>query len=221
MQIIKLVVESSHLMNTSFLGRVWAWVKWPLLVILVLFIGACLYFINEGGKIVKTREAVAKIHVTRLTHNDVFGPVVAEPDRVESDKTLAGIDANKNGIRDDVELDIYHAHQDSAKVTAAMLQYAKELQLEFTSIVSSETWVAVQEVQSRGIGCITELAFSKDESTEQQIKQSRAWLREVEALVFNTEIRKENTEKNLKQYEISYVNADQKRCDLDLKSFAN
>ena len=196
MQIISVAVESPHIMNTSLLGRIWAWVKWPLLVLLILFIGACLYFINEGGKLVKTREAVAKIHATRLTHDDVFGPVVAEPDRVESDKTLVGIDANKNGIRDDVELDIYHAHQDSATTTAAMLQYALELQMEFTHVFNSETLVAVMQEESRGYAC------------------SDPYQKEVENLVFNTENRKQFRESLYDRYYTGWGIPNVEECDI-------
>jgi len=187
-------------MNTSFLGRVWAWVKWPLLVLLVLFVAACIYYINLGGHIVRTREAVAKIHATRLTHDDLFGPVVAEPNRAESDKTLVGIDANKNGIRDDVELDIYHAHQDSATITAAMLQYALELQMEFTHVFNSETLVAVIQEESRGSLCISNIARKE----------------EVWNLVFNTPERKSYGEEIRKKYMTGYRLSDTAACDISI-----
>jgi hypothetical protein len=187
-------------MNTSLLGRIWAWVKWPLLVLLVLFVGACIYFVNLGGQIVKTREAVAKIHATHLTREDVFGPVVAEPNREESNKTLVGVDANKNGIRDDVELDIYHAHQDSASTTAAMLQYALELQMEFTQVFNSETLVAVIQEQGRGSLCISDI----------KLKQ------EVRDLVFNTDLRKKKHEELFEKYMTSYSLSNNQACDLQL-----
>ena len=39
-------------------------------------------------------------------------------------KTIAGIDANKNGIRGDMELAIFKQYPDSAKTRAVLLQYA-------------------------------------------------------------------------------------------------
>lgn len=195
-------------MKTSLLGRVWALVKWPLGALLVIFIGLCIYYIHIGGQIVKTREAVARIHATRLTHEDVFGAIVAVPDPTENNKTLAGIDANNNGIRDDVELAIYHAHQDSATTTAAMLQYAKELQLEFTSVFNSETLVAVIQEEGRGDLCIVQASSD--------FKTSNARSREVEALVFDTDERKKAHEDIFSKYMTTYSLLNNQACDLEL-----
>lgn len=201
--------------------RVWKIARWPFVGLAIIFILFIIFELPKAQDRQKTAEAVAKIHATRLTHNDVFGPVVAEPDRVESDKTLVGIDANKNGIRDDVELDIYHAHQDSAKVTAAMLQYAKELQLEFTSINSSETWVAVQQVQSRGIGCVIETAFAMGGTFDIQNNRSDEWLNEVEERMFSTDARKQKREEINRKYKSAFVGGGEQDCDLDPSQMEN
>ncbi|MEK9161258.1 MAG: hypothetical protein AAB822_00685, partial [Patescibacteria group bacterium] len=50
----------------------------------------------------KTNEQVAKIHNTKLTMDDVMGKNLPPDPGLEADKTTQGIDANKNGIRDDV-----------------------------------------------------------------------------------------------------------------------
>ena len=39
----------------------------------------------------------------------------AQPDQKLNDSTIAGIDENKNGIRDDVELAIFKKYPDNAK----------------------------------------------------------------------------------------------------------
>ena len=70
----------------------------------------------------KTNEQVVKIHNTKLTMDDVMGKNLPPDPGAEADKTVQGIDANKNGIRDDVELAIFKAYPDSAKTRAVMLQ---------------------------------------------------------------------------------------------------
>ncbi|MDO8451794.1 MAG: hypothetical protein Q7S76_02900 [bacterium] len=79
----------------------------------------------------RTDEQVAKIHATKLALDDVMGenlpPVPSNPDA-----TIAGVDANQNGIRDDVELAIFKEYPDSAKTRAVLLQYALVLQMQMT-----------------------------------------------------------------------------------------
>lgn len=190
-------------MNTSLLGNIWAWVKWPLLVLLVLFIGAMVYYTNVGGQIVRSREAVAKIHANRLTWSDINGDLPAQPDPAENNKTLAGIDANNNGIRDDVEIAIYNAHKDNWKIAIAELQYAKELQMEFTQVYNSDTLVAVLQEENRGNLCILDNKLSD----------------EVENLVFNTQIRKDAEEKILEKYMRGYALPNSDYCDINPKSY--
>ncbi|MFY9463152.1 MAG: hypothetical protein WAP52_03130 [Candidatus Sungiibacteriota bacterium] len=76
----------------------------------------------------KTDEQVAKIHATKLSLDDVMGKNLPPDPGVEADKTLQGIDASRNGIRDDVELAIFKLHPDSARIRAVLLQYALALQ---------------------------------------------------------------------------------------------
>ena len=78
----------------------------------------------------KTNEQVAKIHNTKLTMDDVLGKNLPQDPGAEVDKTIAGIDTNKNGIRDDVELAIFKEYPNSAKTRAVLLQYALALQME-------------------------------------------------------------------------------------------
>ena len=46
-----------------------------------------------------------------------------QPYEPENDATVAGLDKNNNGIRDDVELAIFAKYPKSAKIRAAELQY--------------------------------------------------------------------------------------------------
>src|SRR3989344_2204783 len=103
----------------------------------------------------KTNEQVVKIHNTKLMMDDVIGKNLPPDPGAEADKTVQGIDANKNGIRDDVELAIFKAYPDSAKTRAVLLQYALALQMEaIQEVVNERTVGAVAEQKSRGYLCI-------------------------------------------------------------------
>jgi len=59
--------------------------------------------------------ALDKINSTVLTLADVMGEnLPKKPDQILNDSTIAGIDANNNMIRDDVELAIFEKYPNSA-----------------------------------------------------------------------------------------------------------
>src|SRR3989339_1329404 len=102
----------------------------------------------------KTNEQVAKIHNTKLTMDDVIGKNLPPDPGAEADKTIQGIDANKNGIRDDVELAIFKAYPNSAKTRAVLLQYALALQMEVVQkIISTDVVGEVANKQDRAFFC--------------------------------------------------------------------
>ena len=90
------------------------------LVILGAYVLLVVYrmFVLQGEK--NTSEQVAKIHATKLTLDDVMGknlpPSYAEATegKPDYDATVPGIDENKNGIRDDVELAIFKEYPNSS-----------------------------------------------------------------------------------------------------------
>ncbi len=145
-------------------------------VYLALVIGRMVHVYNQG----KTDEVVAKIHATKLTLDDVMGknlpatPAVAlakegQPDPSDAaikayyDATVEGVDANKNGIRDDVELAIFKTYPNSAKTRAVLLQYALALQMEVTQpVVNRETVIAVAQDRSRASACIGQITPRTD-----------------------------------------------------------
>ena len=98
----------------------------------------------------RTDKQVEKIHATRLNLVVVMGknlpPVPSNPD-----SSIQGLDANTNGIRDDVELAIFKEYPNSAKTRAVLLQYALSLQMEMTqSRVNTGTVTAVAQVGDKG-----------------------------------------------------------------------
>ena len=183
----------------EFFGKIWRVGRWVFLVVFVLYVGLVGYRIFALGEEEKTAAAVAKIHVTRLTMADVAGEnLPPEPNPAQNDSTLAGIDVNGNGIRDDVELAIFEKYKGRSfiKERAAALQYAKELQMEFTEVFNSETLVAVIQEESRGYACV-----QKGEDT-------------IENLVLNTDQRKQYVEELAQKYMKSYALPNTEACDL-------
>lgn len=176
----------------------WRYVRWPLAALFFLYallVGWRVYVLTEDEK---TAEAVAAIHANKLTREDVFGDLPPEPDAAENNATLAGVDWNQNGIRDDVERAIYFKYQHDAKEAAPAFQYAKALQMEFSHVYNSATLVAVIQQESRGFACV----YGRE--------------KEVEDLVFNTEERREYREELRRKFMVSYKLPNGEDCDLSL-----
>lgn len=145
----------------------------------------------------RSAEAVAAIHAARITLADVEGTNLPPvPDEAENNATVAGIDKNNNGIRDDVELAIFAKYPDDKKTRAAALQYAMELQMEFTKVFDSATLVAVIQEEGRGYSCV----YGQDKV--------------VESLVFNTKARDEYSEDLHRKFLISYALPNTEDCDI-------
>ena len=152
-------------MNNSFKislllsSKVWRYARWPLAAILLLFIGLIIYRVPAVMEQRRTDEQIVKIRATKLTLDDVMGVnLPPSPDPALVDATVAGIDANQNGIRDDVELAIFEAYPDSAKTRAALLQYALVRQMELTQeLVNSGTVTTVAEQDARANDCLGNL----------------------------------------------------------------
>jgi len=203
-------------MNVVFLKRFFTWAG---IIILVLYLGLVIYRIPAVLEKQKTEETVTRIHAARLTLADVMGEnLPPPPDPVLKDATIQGIDANGNGIRDDVELAIFEKYPDSARVRAALLQYAKALQMELVEVFNSETLVAAIQEEERADFCIAETApqLSSSSSAEDMRKvfaltDQRS--REVGDLVLNTAERKQRYEE-IFQHMTSYGSLEEKSCDI-------
>src|SRR3989344_8547016 len=168
---------------------IWRWVKWPLLVLVALALLLGVLVVWRGFVLIgddETKADVERIHATRLVWSDINGDLPPEPDPTENNATLVGVDSNSNGIRDDVERAIYLKYKDTPHVAIPLLQYAKELQMEFTEVYNSETLIAVIQEESRGYSC----SYGNEE--------------EAEDLVFNTEKRKQFREDIRQKYMVSW-----------------
>ncbi|MEK9161519.1 MAG: hypothetical protein AAB822_02055, partial [Patescibacteria group bacterium] len=131
-------------------------------------------------------------------------------------KTTQGIDANKNGIRDDVELAIFKAYPDSAKTRAVLLQYALALQMEAVQdVVNKETVGEIANKQDRAFFCVAKIIPGGGESSVFiAIEKYGKFISDKQ---FNTESRK-IAHKQFYSYLKSGRIDDSISCDIDLLS---
>ncbi len=161
------------------------------------------YLVNEESQ---KAAALEKIQNTHITLDDVMGKnLPPKPDQQENDKTIAGIDANNNTIRDDVELAVFEKYPNSARIRAGMLQYAQILQLQLTLVTERDTFIQTVRKEGLAYNCLGE---ANDASLGENHE-------EVRGFVVNNEER----EKKMKEvYEnmTTYSSSQEKNCDIDL-----
>ena len=167
----------------------------------------------------KTNEQVVKIHNTKLTMDDVIGKNLPPDPGAEADKTIQGIDANKNGIRDDVELAIFKAYPDSAKTRAVLLQYALALQMEAVQeVVNKEVVGEIANKQDRAFFCVAKIIPGDGESSVFVVIEKYGKF--ISDKQFNTEERK-TAHKHFYSYLKSGRIDDSISCDIELLSLAD
>jgi len=196
-----------------------AWtLLWKGVVVLVaIFVIVTLLRVLYVSK--NTPAQVAKIHATKLTMDDVMGVNLPSDPGAEADKTVAGIDANKNGIRDDVELAIFKEYPNSAKTRAVLLQYALALQMEMTlPILNRETATAVvEDNQSKALKCIWSISSRSDmDKFTAETDKNENFVKDRQ---INTEDRKKYMH-NFYKYVGSYSVSDD-WCDIDVSVLKN
>lgn len=164
-----------------------------------------------GGVKAKTAKAIEKIESTKITLDDVNGTYLPpKPDQALNDSTVAGIDFNNNSIRDDVELAIFEKYPNSARMRAAMLQYAQELQLQLTEVFNSETLIASIQQENVAFFCLGEV---DDENLNSNKK-------ELEELTVNNELRMKKWDE-VYNYMTTYSTLQEKKCDIESSILPN
>jgi len=204
--------------NTKMKGKkVWT-ILWKgavgVLTIFSIIVALRVLYVSKN-----TPEQVAKIHATKLNMDDVVGKNLPPDPGAEADKTVAGIDDNKNGIRDDVELAIFKEYPNSAKTRAVLLQYALALQMEMTlPILNRETATAiVEDTESRADICVWSLSSRSDmDKFTADIEKYRNFVKQNQ---INTEGRKDYVH-DFYKYVGSYSSSNE-GCDLDQSVFSN
>jgi len=171
----------------------------------------------------QTQAQVAKIHNTKITMADVLGTNLP-PRPSDPDVTVQGYDVNNNGIRDDVELDIWEMYPNSQKTRAVLLQYALTQQMEVTQqIVNKETVTAVAIEDSRAYSCVSNIFTFKglsDEKREETAKIRDALQEFIQKRQNNTETREE-TVRDFYQGNLSSYTLPDGQCDIDLSKLPN
>ncbi len=207
--------------NISSARKIFKIIKWAFLVLaglyILLVIGRLVYRHNE----MKTAEQMDKIHNIKLTLADVMGENLPPNPGTEADKTVAGIDANQNGIRDDVELAIFKEYPNSTKTRAVLLQYALALQMEVTQpMVNTKIADKIIGEESRADACIADILVPRktpeSDRDDSQMEKINLYLNFIENKQINTINRKKSRDEFYKNLG-NFANSDkQNNCDMDI-----
>jgi hypothetical protein len=203
----------------NYFTKAWRLGRWPLFILLAGYALLVAWDVVRISNSQMTFNEVVAIHMQHITLTDVEGKNLPPvPDQAENDATVAGIDKNNNGIRDDVELAIFKKYPDSAKIRAAELQYAMTEQMFLTEVSNTDTWKAVAEEDGRASSCLA-LTYPRDNLRQfMNVIDSRT--KEVEDLVFNTKLRKDAEEQSF-SHTTSFGDAPGVSCDVDLTTLPN
>ena len=201
-------------------------IKWFLFGVGIFFIILIIGRIIYRNKEAKTNKQIEKIHATKLTLDDVMGKNLPPDPGTLADKTVQGIDANKNGIRDDVELAVFNAYPNSAKTRAVLLQYALALQMETVQpFVNTQIADKVIGEESRANSCIADVLVPRkspeSNRNDSDMNKINFFINFIEGKQFNTDIRKnaqQNFYKNLGDFANSTKNYE---CDIDVSKLLN
>jgi hypothetical protein len=195
-----------------FANKIFKIFMWAFLVLIglyiILVIYRIFYFVDQD----KTNMQVEKIHSTKLTMDDVMGVNLPPDPGVEADKTVEGIDANMNGIRDDVELAVFREYPNSAKTRAVLLQYALALQMEtIQPFLNTDIATEIVREQSRGYLCIGDIISR--ENSQKFDEETDLLTKFIKDKQFNTEKRKNDRNVFIDKVR-SYSDLD-RVCDID------
>ncbi|MCE9585011.1 hypothetical protein K8Q94_00050 [Candidatus Nomurabacteria bacterium] len=186
--------------------------------VLVVFRAFHFYNLDE------TTEQVAKIHSTKLTLADVMGDNLPPDPGQNADKTIQGVDANQNNIRDDVELAIFREYPNSTKTRAVLLQYALALQMmTIQPTLNTEIVTKVIQEKSRSYACVGQ-ALVRDDENEDIMKK---YFEDADRLRLFVEEKQINTPARTRYDEDfynnvgSYSESENEVCDIDLSTLSN
>ena len=212
----------------SFARRFLKVIMWVFLVLVGIYVVAviarAIYLYNKSKTDEQTNAQVEKIHNTKLTLDDVMGKNLPPDPRALADQTVAGIDSNQNGIRDDVELAVFKAYPNSAKTRAVLLQYALALQMEtIQPVVNTTTSTEVVREEDRAESCIADTLVPRkspeSSRSSADMKKIDTYDDFINKLQINTEARnkaQENFYNDLRSY-----NSLDTICDIDYSKFSN
>ncbi|MBK5215701.1 MAG: hypothetical protein JJE53_02760 [Candidatus Pacebacteria bacterium] len=203
-----------------FSPKIFKWAFWVLIGFFIILV--IIRFFNLSD-VEKTNNQVLKIHSTKLNMSDVLGDNLPPDPGVAADTTVEGVDFNKNGIRDDVEIAIFKEYPNSAKTRAVLLQYALALQtMTNQSFINNEIATAVIQEKSRSYSCIGEIV-KRDDSNKVIMDN---YFEETDLLRFFVENKQLNTTDRIKSDSDFYKEVRSyadlgKSCDIDISELSN
>ena len=185
-------------------------------IFIILYIGLWIFGNWHINYLKETQKTIDFINSKKITLDDVMGKnLPPAPDHKLNDSTIAGIDANNNYIRDDVELAIFKEYPNSARIRSAELQYAQALQLELTQVSNSETLIATIKKENSAYGCLS------DSDLSSPLSVIDAKVKEMTDIILNTSLRTKEQSDNYKKYMTSYSLPTGPSCDLNISSLPN
>jgi hypothetical protein len=198
--------------------------KWAFLILVALYIIIVGFRVVHFFNLDKTNAQVEKIHATKLTLDDVMGKNLPPDPGAEADKTVQGIDANNNGIRDDVELAVFKEYPNSAKTRAVLLQYALALQMEVIQpMINTTTVTEVIREEDRADSCVADTLVpgsnSESSRSNAEVEKINTYIDFIKKLQINTKERDQaqsNFYENLRSY-----NSLPRVCDIDYSKLLN
>lgn len=191
-----------------------------LLIFFTLLVGGTFSFIGEQLQVEKENLQI-RLGIG-ITENDL-GDLPLNPSLGEKDATVAGVDSNKNNIRDEVERILREKYtfdyfdneidfqsqdfDDSLKdiFLAAALQYAQALQVILTSSEDTELHSYVIENKLRAESCITEVSMPR--FTQEYIKAvlSGTGQKKLREIRKNEDVRRNQLSNKIKEYVLGVV----------------
>jgi len=184
--------------------RVWHIIFGALLAAVVAYAAAVLFAYSHDHAEHIDAARVSSILAQRLTDADLDEEhLPPDPDPAQVDATIDGVDANGNGVRDDVELSIAATYPASTSVSAAELQYAMSLQTQLTQVSDTPTWKAAEQMRDRAFECLVDVSPQNYSTMEQ----------DVDALVINTVARTDRYN-DIERFRTSYELLAGPDCDL-------
>lgn len=211
-------------LKIMFSSKIFHIIKWIFLVILFAFIILVIVRFFNYFDVKKNNEQILKIHSTKINMSDVTGENLPIDPGINADKTIQGIDSNKNGIRDDVEIAIFKEYPDSMKTRAVLLQYALALQMETTQpFVNTMISTEVIREEDRANTCLSDqisprkdFESSREYSDLEKIDLFSNFIKDKQ---FNTKERESNRNNFLKN--VRSFSDLEGVCDIDLSKLPN
>jgi hypothetical protein len=203
----------------------------------VLVVGIFLAMLTYGTYLRHERDTslavIEKVKSIKLTLEDVEGKNLPPvPDQKLNESTVAGIDINKNHIRDDVELKIFEMYPLSKdgktgegllnkKLRSGALQYAQGYQLELTEIISEKTAEYIRGNTARGSGCYRVVFERPDRMNDKEAtlfsNKIQVSVDQINAFILNTDMRKDEVVNMGVQFK-GFRSVRGNQCDLNLDS---